>query len=126
MAAAAGDFFAFIGRFVLTKSLRPSTKVPPSTTHGRIWLADVALARRRPLPRSSRGRPLLLPVMRPVGGARRAGVALKEAQKIMLPPGAARLPEHVRAIAPKDPPFPAEVSAALRADQMEIRRQPTS
>jgi nicotinate phosphoribosyltransferase len=36
-----------------------------------------------------------------------------------------RLPEHIRAIAPADPPHPVKVSNALRAYQDQITREVT-
>ena len=34
-----------------------------------------------------------------------------------------RLPEHIQALEPADPPYPVEVSAALRSYQDEIARE---
>jgi len=68
------------------------------------------------------GRPLLEPVMR--GGERlpTGRVALDEARG-RAAGELARLPGRVRAIAPADPPYPVEVSAALRAYQDEVAEQ---
>ena len=71
------------------------------------------------------GRPLLQPVMR---GGRRLPAGRIELGKARDHAAAelGRLPEQVGAIAPADPPYPVEVSAALRADQQEITRRLTS
>ncbi len=67
------------------------------------------------------GRPLLVQVMR--GGRRIEGVdfGLKTARARAVDE-LARLPERVRALAPADPPYPVEVSAALAAEMERLRR----
>ena len=71
------------------------------------------------------GRPLLQPVMR--GGRRLAAgqIDLGEARDHAATE-LGRLPEHVRAIEHADPPYPVEVSAALRSYQDEIAQATAS
>ncbi len=68
------------------------------------------------------GTPLLQPVMR--GGQRLpAGRVALDDIRAYCKEQLARLPDRVQALTPADPPYPVEVSAALRSYQDEIRRR---
>jgi nicotinate phosphoribosyltransferase len=67
------------------------------------------------------GRPLLMPVMR--GGRRLEAAAVDlDSAREHARGEIARLPDRVRAIAPADPPYPVEVSAALSQYQERVRK----
>jgi len=68
------------------------------------------------------GRPLLRPVMR--GGCRLPeGTIDLQAARSHAQEEIARLPEHIRAIAPAAQRYPVEISATLRAYQDEVARE---
>ena len=68
------------------------------------------------------GRPLLRPTMHDGRRLAAASVDLEEARRHAATE-IGRLPEPVRSIDPADPPYPVEVSAALKSFQDEIAQE---